>query len=79
MRAVTGGKRQQYEAAALRPFCDLLRQRGLQWHSGQGAENRIPIDGSVNFQFGDLRFSSRERHLVVEAESLGGVTNLAKY
>ncbi len=71
--------RQAYEARALLPFCNVLRKHGLRWHSGQGVGNCVNIAGRVGFQFGDLRFSLGGHHLVVEAETVGGVTNLAKY
>ena len=35
--------------------------------------------GSRQFQFGDLRIETGTATIVVEAESAGGVTNLAKY
>jgi hypothetical protein len=76
-------KRQDYEAQAIQPFCDVLSQHGLKWHSGQKADNRIgpPWAPNISYQFGDLRFSESEEgpHLVVEVESAGGVTNLVKY
>ncbi len=71
--------RQAYETGALLPFRKVLRKHGLRWYSGQGAENCVNITGRVGFQFGDLRFSLGGCHLVVEAETVGGVTNLAKY
>lgn len=51
---------------------------------GQGKANRIDVPGwglSVlqQFQFGDLRLESDRCRVVVEFESAGGVTNLAKY
>lgn len=52
--------------------------------SGMGAANRFVLAdwalvGSQNFQFGDLRIETTNATIVVEAESAGGVTNLAKY
>jgi hypothetical protein len=49
-----------------------------------GAANRFPLPawnlvGSQQFQFGDLRLETSGATVVVEAESGGGVTNLAKY
>jgi len=72
-------KRQDYEAQAIQPFCDVLSQHGLKWNSGQKADNRIVVARNISYQFGDLRFSEGGRHLVVEVESAGGVTNLVKY
>ena len=72
-------KRQDYEAQAIQPFCDVLSQHGLKWNSGQKADNRIILARNISYQFGDLRFSEGGRHLVVEVESAGGVTNLVKY
>lgn len=51
---------------------------------GQGAKNRFQIaDWTLpllqHFQFGDLRAESDDAILIIEAESAGGVTNLAKY
>ena len=52
--------------------------------TGMGASNRFPLDGwrlvgLQQFQFGDLRIETSTATIVVEAESGGGVTNLAKY
>lgn len=76
---MTESKRQDHEIQAIQPFCDVLSRRGLNWNRGQKADNRIILERNVSYQFGDLRFSSGGRHLVVEVESAGGVTNLAKY
>jgi hypothetical protein len=51
---------------------------------GMGGTNRFELDGwalvgSQRFQFGDLRLEGSSATAVVEAESGGGVTNLAKY
>jgi hypothetical protein len=53
-------------------------------HRGLRAANRFGIPGwelspGQRFQFGDLRIETDHVTLVVEAESAGGVTNLAKY
>jgi hypothetical protein len=52
--------------------------------TGQAKENRFDVPGWYlsplrQFQFGDLRIETPRCTLVVEAESAGGVTNLAKY
>lgn len=52
--------------------------------TGMGAANRFPLAGwdlvgMQQFQFGDLRIETPTATIVVEAESAGGVTNLAKY
>jgi hypothetical protein len=52
--------------------------------SGMSLSNRMSLDGwnlvgTRQFQFGDLRIESPSTVIVVEAESAGGVTNLAKY
>jgi DNA-binding response OmpR family regulator len=57
---------------------------GVTYATGMGAGNRFPLDGwrlvgSQQFQFGDLRIETATATIVVEAESGGGVTNLAKY
>ena len=62
---------------------DLTRLPDAQIFSGQGAGNRFGIGGwslTVNrqFQFGDLRVESANATVGVEAESGGGVSNLAK-
>ncbi|MFB3111993.1 MAG: hypothetical protein ACE10G_08170, partial [Gemmatimonadales bacterium] len=72
-------KKQSYEKKALKPFRKLLKKRGLTWHTGQSSDNQIAIDDAVGFQFGDLRVSADNCHVIVEVESAGGVTNLAKY
>lgn len=48
------------------------------WFTGQALPNRVP-QTSTGFQFGDLRVDLEDRYVVVEVESAGGVTNLAKY
>ena len=63
---------------ALGPLPDIAVYRGL------AAANRVVPDGWAlsalqSFQFGDLRLESSTVRVVVEVESAGGVTNLAKY
>jgi len=71
--------RQNTEALALVPFKALIEELGLTYDSGQGSTNRITIKENVYFQFGDLRVKLPRCTVVVEVESAGGVTNLAKY
>ena len=57
---------------------------GLAIYSGQGKDNRVAIPSwslgpQQCFQYGDLRFESPAATIIVEVESAGGVTNLAKY
>src|SRR5437867_11979299 len=71
--------RVKLESIALEPFVALVVQRGLTCAMGQGVGNRVALEGNVYFQFGDLRVDLPSRHLIVEVESAGGVTNLVKY
>lgn len=72
--------RQKIEAELLRTFIEAVQRRGLAHFLGQGAGNQIPIKPPrVYFQFGDLRVDLPQCILLVEVESSGGVTNLAKY
>lgn len=68
-----------HETFALLRFRELAETHGFATSSGQNAANRIPINGGVYYQFGDLRVELPDRTLIVEVESSGGVTNLAKY
>lgn len=70
---------QKTETLALAPFKAIVADRELECVTGQGGANRLAIDGAVYYQFGDLRVELPEHTLVVEVESAGGVTNLAKY
>lgn len=74
-----GQKQYSYEREALRLFHEVLSELGLEFYSGQSRSNRIELSKRIYYQFGDLRVSSGNRHVVVEVESAGGVTNLAKY
>jgi hypothetical protein len=71
--------RQKIEAELLRPFIEVVQRRGLTHSMGQGSKNQVPIRPRVYFQFGDLRVELPHCTLLVEVESSGGVTNLAKY
>ena len=62
----------------------LTDMPAVQYASGMGSANRFPLQGwnlvgQQQFQFGDLRIETPTTTIVVEAESAGGVTNLAKY
>jgi hypothetical protein len=57
---------------------------GVAVFRGQGKANRVDGPGwdlsvILRFQFGDLRLESDRCRVVVECESAGGVSNLAKY
>jgi hypothetical protein len=41
--------------------------------------NRIPLAENTYYQFGDLRVETKTHSVVIEVESAGGVTNLAKH
>jgi hypothetical protein len=72
--------RQKIEAELLRTFIETIRRRGLTAAMGQGRGNQVPVQPPrVYFQFGDLRLETPQCTLLVEVESSGGVTNLAKY
>jgi hypothetical protein len=71
--------KETYEDIALRPFREMLKHYSLQGYSKQGLNNRMPLKGNGYYQFGDLRVDTADRHIIVEVESGGGITNLAKY
>lgn len=71
--------RSNLEQAALLRFENIARRSDFPVFKGQGADNRIQTEGNLYFQFGDLRVDTTTHHIVVEAESAGGVTNLVKY
>jgi len=72
-------KRANLEQQALVQFESITTKCGYIFFKGQSANNRISIDGKVYFQFGDLRVETPTHHVIIEAESAGGITNLAKY
>ncbi len=72
-------KRQNLERQALARFEQVASEHGCCVSKGQGLSNRILGDEGTYFQFGDLRVETDSRHIVVEVESAGGVTNLVKY
>jgi len=71
--------RQNIEGIALEPFKALSEELGLPHFSGQGLTNLMPKGQTPSFQFGDLRIELPSCTVVVEVESSGGVTNIAKY
>ncbi|MFC1861469.1 hypothetical protein ACFLYL_04290 [Chloroflexota bacterium] len=72
-------KRVNIEQQAIEKFKETASRYGLVTFKGHGANNRITIGGNVYYQFGDLRVNTPTRHIIIEAESAGGVTNLVKY
>ena len=72
-------ERINYERAAILEFENIAQKHGLRVFKKQGADNRIFLGGNLYFQFGDLRVNTPTHHVVIEAESAGGATNLVKY
>lgn len=72
-------KRQDLEKLALVRFKETAYHYSSIVYDKQGATNRIAQLGRSYFQFGDLRVDAPQRHIIVEVESAGGVTNLVKY
>lgn len=60
-----------------------LNKKGLEIYSGQRGNNRVDLCNSENshsyFEFGDLRLEFKNSRIIVEVDTAGGVTNLAKY
>lgn len=79
MNAPLGLSRQKLEALAIEPFAVAAHDLGVPFLRGQNNGNRLPIADRVYFQFGDLRVEQPGGTVVIEVESSGGVTNLAKY
>jgi hypothetical protein len=71
--------RRNLEAEALRQFAEAAGRMGATVFRGQRGDNRLLLSGNNYFQFGDLRVEMDGHTVVVETESGGGVTNLAKY
>jgi hypothetical protein len=63
----------------LSAFKAELDRRGLPYASGQTLGNRLGLKKGIYFEFGDLRVDTPSRHIVIEVESAGGITNLLKY
>ena len=72
-------KRVNWERKMLCEFINVAQKHGYEPILGQSSNNRILLGGNLYFQFGDLRVETKSRHVVIEAESAGGVTNLVKY
>jgi len=72
-------KRRDLEKLALEKFQKIASVYPFPKFSGQGLTNRIARKGNSYFQFGDLRVDTPGRHIILEVESAGGVTNLVKY
>jgi hypothetical protein len=71
--------RRKLEGPTIAPFEREAKKLGFTTYSGMGAANKIQLTGRVGFQFGDLRVDTKNQWVIIEAESAGGVTNLAKY
>lgn len=78
--------RRNLEARYLAPFTealDLACHGEIPVHRGQVATNRFDpgfnLAANQWLQFGDLRVELEDRTVIIEIESAGGVTNLAKY
>jgi hypothetical protein len=72
-------RRRDLERQALQQFKEIASRYSFPVYGGQGLSNRIAQRGRSYFQFGDLRVETPVRHVVIEVESTGGVTNLVKY
>jgi hypothetical protein len=72
-------KRQDLEKLALVRFKEVAYRYSPIVYDKQGDANRVAQLGRSYFQFGDLRVDTSQRHIIVEVESAGGVTNLVKY
>jgi hypothetical protein len=72
-------KRVNRAETVLSAFKAELDRRGLPYICGQGLNNRLVLKRGVYFEFGDLRVDTPKRHIVIEVESAGGITNLLKY
>jgi len=72
-------QRVNLEQLAITKFEAVARRNKFSVFKGQHAINRIVLGRNTYFQFGDLRVETATHHVIVEAESAGRVTNLAKY
>ena len=72
-------KRRNLEQQALEGFKEVAKRYTENVNFGHNNENKIAELGRSSFQFGDLRVNTPNRHIIVEVESAGGVTNLVKY
>jgi len=78
------GKRVSYEQPIVDDFAAIARPVNGRPFRGFGKANRIGPGGwgltaNQEFQFGDFRVELDDRHVVVEIDGAGDVTNLAKY
>lgn len=62
---------------------EVLTKNGLKIYTGQKRYNRVDLRNCGNshsyFEFGDLRLEFKSSRIIVEVDTAGGVTNLAKY
>ncbi len=62
---------------------NVMKDEEVKCYSGQIEENRVYIKKETNprtyFEFGDLRLEFEKSRIIVEVDTAGGVTNLAKY
>lgn len=72
-------ERVSWEQMMLKPFVGLAKKYDQKPIMRQTGDNRIELGGNLYFQFGDLLVNTSSQHVVVEAETAGGVTNLVKY
>lgn len=72
-------RRRNLEQQALERFKEVAKRYTNNVNFGHGETNKIAKLGRSSFQFGDLRVNTPTRHIIVEVESAGGVTNLVKY
>ena len=68
-------KRTSHEESAVATFLAAARSMGI----APCRKEKVRLLGSTGFEFGDLRVDGQEGHVVLEVESAGGSTNLAKY
>ncbi len=68
-----------YENAALEVFQNIVKKHGLRAISGQTVNNRLTVSNHIYFQFGDLRVTTKTKHIVIEIDVGGGISNLVKY
>ena len=64
---------------ALATFEKVARDIGHRVFKGQNRDNRLQLKNGTYFEFGDRRVETSICHVIVEHETAGGVTNLAKY
>jgi len=81
------------EERMLKEFIKIARKYGYEKHkcksinqenrnyffTGQCKHNQLMLTEHSYFQFGDLRIDMPSYHVIIEVETAGNVTNLAKY